>query len=128
MEGFAAGEADTMLGEEQATRTGRRLMFIGGVLTLVLAPLLFLLQTAIPDIQLSALTGQVIDVVLGFILIIAARTGRESRLTAILLSLVASVALFALGSEAGLIGGLFGIVGSLVAAAPIIQDFLKFED
>ena len=117
-----------MLEPEQATRTARRLIFIGGVLTLVLAPLLFLLRTAIGDIQLSALTGEVIDVVLALVLIIAARTARESLLTAILLSLVASIALLALGSEAGLIGGLFGIVGALVAAAPMIKDFVKFED
>lgn len=113
---------------DQVTRTAQQLLLVGGFLTLALAPILFFLRTPIADVQLSALTGEVIAVVLAFILIVAARQAQESHLTAILLALVASIALLALGGTAGLIGGLFGIVGGLVASVPYVQSFVTFKE
>ncbi|MFQ6012901.1 MAG: hypothetical protein ACE5LS_04585 [Thermoplasmata archaeon] len=112
---------------DQLTRSAQHLLLVGGILTLVLAPLLLLLRTPVQDIQLNALTGEVTTVILAVILIIAARQAKESPLTAILLGLVASIALLLLGGTPGLVGGLFGIVGGLVASVPYVQSLVTWE-
>ena len=111
----------------QVTQSARQLLIVGGLLTIGLAPMLLLLRTPIEDIQLSSLTGEAIAIVLGLILIFAARQTREALLTGVLLALVASSALMVLGGMAGLIGGLFGIVGVLVASVPFLQNYLTWK-
>ncbi len=111
----------------QVTQSARQLLIVGGLLTISLAPLLLLLRIPIADIQLNSLTGEAIAVVLGLILIFAARQTQETLLTGVLLALVASSALMVLGGMAGLIGGLFGIVGVIVASVPFLQNYLTWK-
>lgn len=113
---------------DQITRAAQQLLLAGGFLAIVLAPALLLLRTPLAEIQLAAVTGEVIAVILGLILIIAARQARRNALVAILFAFVASIILLALGGEAGLVGGLFGLVGAVVAAAPLLQDFFTLRD
>ncbi len=111
----------------QVTRSAQQLLLIGGILAIGLAPLLFLLRTPVSDIELSTLTVEAIAIVLGLILIFAARQTRESLLTGLLIALVASSALMVLGGMAGLIGGLFGIVGVTVASVPYLQNYVTWK-
>ncbi len=112
---------------KEVTRSAQQLLLFGGILAIGLGPLLFLLQTPVADIQLSALTGEVIAIVLGLILIFAARQLQNVLLTGVLLALVASTALLILGGTAGLIGGLFGIVGVIVASVPYLQNYVTWK-
>ncbi|NIN96675.1 MAG: hypothetical protein GTO49_17240, partial [Anaerolineae bacterium] len=96
---------------DQAPRTSKHLLLVGGLLAIVLSPALFLLQTPLEDIELRNLTGVVTTVVLAILLIAGGAYMKKSPLSATLLAFVASIALLALGGTAGLIGGLFGIVG-----------------
>ncbi|MFQ5986459.1 MAG: hypothetical protein ACE5KQ_03790 [Thermoplasmata archaeon] len=116
-----------MTAKAQVTRSAQQLLLFGGILAIGLAPLLFLLQTPIDEIRLSALTGEAIAIVLGLILIFAARQLEQVLLTGVLLALVASTALMILGGTAGLIGGLFGIVGVIVASVPYLQNYVTWK-
>lgn len=109
---------------EQASRTARTLVLVGGLLTIVLTLVLFFLQTPLESIELKDLTGVVTNVILGSVLIVAAWYMTRSPLTAILLAFVASIALLGLGGSEGLIGGLFGIFGAAAGAAPILWALL----
>ncbi len=109
---------------DQAPRTSKHLLLVGGLLAIILSPALFLLQTPLEDIELRNLTGVVTTVVLAILLIAGGAYMRKSPLSATLLAFVASIALLALGGTAGLIGGLFGIVGAVAGATPIVWDFL----
>ncbi|MEE8232449.1 MAG: hypothetical protein V3R46_03925 [Thermoplasmata archaeon] len=112
---------------DQVTRSAQQLLLFGGILAIALAPLLYLLQTPVADIRLSELTGEAIAIVLGLILIFAARQLQQVLLTGVLLALVASIALMYLGGTAGLIGGLFGIVGVIVASVPYLQTYVTWK-
>ncbi len=109
---------------EHASRTAKQLMLVGGLLAIVLTPALFLLQTPLADIELADLTGLVINVVLGILLIAGALYLKKNSLTGTLLAFVASIALLGLGGTAGLVAGLFGAVGAVAGSAPIVWDFL----
>lgn len=112
---------------EQASRTARQLMLVGGLLAIVLSPALFLMQTPLADIELSDLTGLVINVILGILLIAGAWYMKKGPLTATLLAFVASIALLGLGGTAGLIAGLLGVVGAVAGSVPIVWDFVAYE-
>ncbi|MFQ5919979.1 MAG: hypothetical protein ACE5I4_08070 [Thermoplasmata archaeon] len=112
---------------KQVTQSARQLLIVGGLLAIGLAPMLLLLRVPIEDIQLSSLTVEAVAIVLGLILIFAARQTQESLLTGVLLALVASSAMMALGGMAGLIGGLFGIVGVIVASVPYLQNYVTWK-
>lgn len=109
---------------QQIVRAARHLALAGGLLILVLAPALLLLQTPVEGIELGDFTGVLVEVVLGIVLIVAAKLMEASPLTTVVLAFIASLALLILGGTAGLIGGLFGLAGALLGGLYLLQDLL----
>ncbi len=109
-------------GEKVTATAARQLILVGGILAIALSPTLLVIQTPLDQIQLRSLSAVVVDIVLGAILLLAVGKFRESQVTGILLALVSSIGLLALGGTAGRIGGLFGIVGALVGSVAIVED------
>ncbi len=112
------------LASEQIMRAARQLALVAGLLAIALAPALLFLQTPLERIEIRSFTVVAIDLVLGIVLLVAARQTKESPLTAVVLALIGSIALLALGGTAGLIAGLFGLAAAILAAIPLVQDFV----
>lgn len=121
-----AADTPMNIDKDQVRDAARQLALVAGLLTIVLTPALLLLEgTPLQDIQLREFTVVAINVVLGFVLIAAARLMEKNPLTSAVLSFVAAVALLYQGGTAGLIGGLFGLASAFLAAIPISVDILE---
>ncbi|MCJ2519553.1 MAG: hypothetical protein LN412_01205 [Candidatus Thermoplasmatota archaeon] len=101
------------------------LLVLGSLLAIVLAPIFFILEVAIGGLGLSGLGAVIVDIVIGFLMLVSVGVMRRNRVNGILLALISAVLLIALGGAAGIIGGLFGLVGGLIALATSYKLFLK---
>ncbi len=77
------------------------------------------------DALVAGLTNYaIVDVVLGFLLLVSLAVLRRSRTTGALMALVSAILLIVLGGTAGIVGGLFGLVGALIALLPAYKSLL----
>ncbi len=93
------------------------LLVLGGFLALILAPILFVTNFALQGVGLSGLSVVVVDIVLGFLMLISVGVMRRQQMNGLLLATISAILLIALGGVAGIIGGLFGLVGGLIGLA-----------
>lgn len=101
------------------------LLLLGGVLALTLGPTFFVLSLAMEGLGLPGVAAALVDVVLGFLLLLSVGVMRRSRPNGVLLGLISSVLLIAMGGVAGVIGGLFGLVGSIIAFVTSYEGLLR---
>ena len=96
------------------------LLQLGGVLALVLSIVVYAVQWSqgIAANQLSgATTTLAVNVVLGGALWISASIVRKSLMNGAIVAGVVGAVLIAFGGQAGMIGGLIGLFGAILAAA-----------
>lgn len=91
------------------------LVGLGGILALLLGPLVFLLGIPFGFFGFGAAVAALVSVVFGFLLVVSVNVMRRNLLNGLILAGLSSLILLGLGGIAGVVGGLFGLVGSLYA-------------
>lgn len=93
--------------------TRELILGLGGLLALVLGPLIFLLGIPFGFLGLDLVAVALVNVVFGFLLLVSVGLLRRNLPSGLILAVLASAILLGLGGVAGAIGGLFGLVGSV---------------
>jgi hypothetical protein len=101
------------------------LIVVGSLLAIALGPLFFVLELAIEGLGARGLSAVIVDVVIGFLMLVSVPLIRRRAMNGIPLAIVSAIILMALGGVAGVIGGLFGLAGSLLALIGRYKTFLR---
>lgn len=99
------------------------LLGVGGLLAIVLGPVFFVLDVVL-GFAVRGLVAVIVNVIFGFLLLASAGLMRRNLVNGTVLAFIASILLLALGDVAGLIGGLFGLVGALLTLLANYKRFL----
>jgi uncharacterized membrane protein YhhN len=94
------------------------LMFLGGLLAILLGAIFFVIEWSrgIPSTRLwSTVLVLVVDVVLGAFLWITFLVAKRNVMNAGIMAVVVSIILMAFGQTPGIIGGVAGLLGGLLA-------------
>lgn len=101
------------------------LLVLGSLLAIILGPIFFVLELAIKGLGLGEFTAVIVDVVIGFVMLLSVSVMRRKLMNGLLLALISAVILIALGGLAGAIGGFFGLVGALITLAMHYKVFIR---